>query len=336
MMVGKAKIDLKDRKILRELDMNARIPLGRLAKNVGLSRQVVQYRLERLRKEGLLIGALTIFDSAVVGQRWFRVALQFRHIKPEQKKAFIGYFKIHPNTLWLGEVGGNWDFVINFIVEDQFAFNKLSEEILKEWGHIIQKYEVLVYINVRDQARQYILPKYEAKPLELFHQMKHDPNLNLDKLDKEIISLISKNAWLSSSEIGSKLGVSYKTIQNRIKNLEKNKIILGYRLMVHAGKLGYESYMVFLGIHTYDSKLEKKLYEFLRHPNVAFVVKQLGRWRIGMEVEFKNRSEFQDFLVDLRTQFGNIISEYETFPIFHDHLVNYFPQGALHGSRSPH
>ena len=43
-----AKLDLKDRKILRELDMNARIPMNELAKKVGLSRQVVQYRIQRM------------------------------------------------------------------------------------------------------------------------------------------------------------------------------------------------------------------------------------------------------------------------------------------------
>lgn len=44
------KIDLKDRKIIRELDMNARMGIKELAKRVGLSRQVVQYRLERMKK----------------------------------------------------------------------------------------------------------------------------------------------------------------------------------------------------------------------------------------------------------------------------------------------
>lgn len=323
------KLDLKDRKILRELDMDARMPIARLAKKVGLSRQAVQYRIGRLQKSGVLLGALTVFDSAVVGQRWFRVAIQLQRISKKQKQMFIDYFKKHPNTLWLGEVGGNWDFVLNFIVQDQFAFDKLFERILEDWGGLIQKYEVLVYINVRDQARAYLLPDHNTKDKSFFHEMRHDPVIRLDDLDKRIISLLSSNAWLSSSEIGEKLGISYKTVQNRIRSLEREKIILGYRLMVHPGSLGYESYMLFIGMQSYDPESEKALYEFLLHPNVIYVVKQLGRWRIGMEVEFKNRVEFQDFLVDLRTRFGSMISEYETFPIFHDHLVNYFPKGAL-------
>lgn len=93
--------------------------------------------------------------------------------------------------------------------------------------------------------------------------------------------------------------------------------------------LGYESHMVFLGVHSYKPELEKQLLEFLRHPNVTFVVKQLGVWKFGFEIETKSTMEFQDFLVELRTRFGEIISTYETFPIFRDHVINYFPEGAI-------
>ena len=184
------KLDLKDRKILRELDMNARVNMKELAKKIGLSRQVVQYRIERMKKEGLLLGAITVFDSAVIGQRWFRVAIQLQSITQEKKTEFIGYFKNHKNTLWLGEVGGNWDFVINFVTEDQFAFNQLFEKVLEKWGASIQKYEVLTYISVRDQMRAYLLQNYETEKNEFFHEMKMNHELQLDELDKKIKGVI--------------------------------------------------------------------------------------------------------------------------------------------------
>lgn len=323
------KLDLKDRKILRELDMNARINVKVLANRVQLSRQVVQYRIDRMRKEGVILGAITVFDSAVVGQRWFRVVIQLQKITREKKEEFINYFKSHPHTLWLGEVGGNWDFVLNFVVNDQFSFNEIFEKILEDWGSFVKKYEVLTYISVRDQARRYLLPEYQTQQNEIFHAMKNDPELKLDELDKKLITYLAKNTWLSASELGNFLKVNYKTIQERMKKLEKAKVILGYRIMVHPRKIGYESNMIFLSMQSYRPDLEKKLYEFLIHPNVTFLVKHLGLWRIGMEVEVSSSKEFQDFLIELRTRFGDMISTYETFPIFYDHTFNYFPDGAL-------
>jgi len=323
------KIDLKDRKILRELDMNARMPTKQLAKKVGVSRQVAQYHIERMREEGTIGGFFTIFDSAVVGKRWFRIVIQLRKITAAEKEAFIEYFKAHPDVLWLGEVGGNWDFVLNLVSDDQFSFDRLFSGILEKWGASIQRYEVLVYINVRDQQRRYVLADYETEPESLFHQMKFDPNAGFDELDKKIIRLLSKNASLPYSQIASSLAVSYKTVQSRMEVMEKNKVILGYRAIINPGRVGYESHMLFLSTNTYRPELEKQLDEFLKHPNVTYVVRQLGRWRIGLEAEFRDRNEFQAFLIELRTRFGDIISEYETFPIFFDHVIDYFPRGAL-------
>jgi len=324
-----SKIDRKDSKILRILDMDARIPMKQLAKKVGISRQVAEYRVERMAREGTIGGFFTVFDSAVVGKRWFRIVLQMRRITSAEKQAFIDFFKAHPDVLWLGEVGGNWDFVINFVTDDQFSFEGLFNGVLKEWGGSIQRYEVLVYINVRDQQRRYLLEDYESEPRSLVHRMEFDRDLKLDALDKKIIRLISKDAALPYSKIASSLDVSYKTVQSRMKAMEQSGLILGYRAIANPGKTGYESYMLFLGTNAYDAALERQLNEFLKHPNVTYVVRQLGRWRIGIEAEFRDRNEFQAFLVELRTRFGEMISEYEAFPIFFDHKIDYFPEGAL-------
>ena len=48
------KIDLKDRKILHELDINARQTLSQIGKNVRLPKSVVAYRIKKLEETGFL------------------------------------------------------------------------------------------------------------------------------------------------------------------------------------------------------------------------------------------------------------------------------------------
>ena len=48
------KIDLKDRKILYQLDLNSRQSLTQIGKNVGLKKDVVSYRIKRLQDEGVI------------------------------------------------------------------------------------------------------------------------------------------------------------------------------------------------------------------------------------------------------------------------------------------
>lgn len=328
------KLDLKDRRILAALDMNARMPIGELANQVGVSRQVASYRINQLQKEGVVIGAVTIFDSVVAGFGWFRVLMRLNGTS--KKDEAVKFLSNHPHTLWVGEVGGNWDIVVNFIAKDTYKFNSILEEFLGKYGNDVAAYESLVYVHVLDQPRAYLLEDKTDKrgqttePLEFDHTMRYNPEITLDKTDKDMINELTRDAFTPNYRIAAKIGVSDKTVLARIKRMEQNGLILGYRLAVHPSSIGYESYMIFLGIHNLQSERENELQKFVRSmPNVTYIVKHIGRWRIGIEVEVKNRIEFQNILVSIRDRFGDIISEFETFPIFKDHAINYFPPGNL-------
>ena len=323
------KIDLKTRRILTELDLDGRMPITELSKKASISRQVAEYRINQMKKEGLVLGTIPIFDSVVVGQNWYRILLRLLKATKEQKNEFISYLKNHSNISWVGEVGGNWDMVLNFICRDHFQFNQIFEEMASKFGSCIRDYEILIYIDVHDLQRRYILPTPE-KHKELYHEMKFNPNFSFDKLNKNIVRELNIDASRSNLEIGQKLGVSGNTIKNRINEMTTAKLILGFRLWLSPQLLGYKSQMLFLGINRLDIKREKLLYSYLKQiPNVVFLVKHIGRWRIGLEIETKDDREFQEIFVDIRGKFSDIITEFESFPLLKDHLVNYFPEGCL-------
>ena len=48
------KLDLKDRKILYQLDINCRQSNTQFGKKVGLSKQVVDYRIKRMEEDGVI------------------------------------------------------------------------------------------------------------------------------------------------------------------------------------------------------------------------------------------------------------------------------------------
>ncbi len=320
------KIDRKDQRILAALEMNARKPLTQVAKEVGLSRQMIEYRIKRMQKEHIIFGAHAVFDSVVVGYHWYRVMLSLLNITKEEKATFMTYLTKHPNILWVGELGGNWDLAVNLICRDNFAFNAIFEEIIKRYGHAIHDYEMLIYVDVYDFARRYL---FEAKEqTSYYHEMKYNPHVNLDHLDYTIITALAKNAWITNLELGQKFNVSANTIHNRIETMIQNKLLLGFRLFINPSSLGYKSHMLFLEIHRLDIEKEKKLYAYLKTiSNISFIVKHIGRWRIGMEIETKDEQEFQEIFVDIRGKFSDSITGFESCPLFKDHAVNYFPEG---------
>ena len=58
---------IKNKKILGELVLNSRIPINRLAKKVGLSREVVTYRINQLKEKGIITGFHAVIDEEKLG-----------------------------------------------------------------------------------------------------------------------------------------------------------------------------------------------------------------------------------------------------------------------------
>lgn len=79
-------------------------------------------------------------------------------------------------------------------------------------------------------------------------------SFEVDKLDKEILSALMRNAKKPYSEIAKDLYVSGGTIHVRMKKLEEAGIVKGYNLDIDHGMLGYDI-CAFLGIYLDKSSL---------------------------------------------------------------------------------
>jgi len=323
------RINELDRKILSLLDSNCRVNTLTIAEHLNISRQTANYRINKLKEAGVIIGNLTIFDTGVLGYSWYRVLIRMLNVSQKQKNDFLEFLSKHPQATWLGEVGGRWDVVVNFACKNPVDFNNLSEALSVKYGSLIKEMDVLVYVDIYDYSRSY-LDSAHSKKKEFFHRMAEDDKLKLDKLDKLIISSIANNACFDYSKLGKQLEASRNTIKQRVDKLVKKGVILGFRSFINLQKLGYQSNMLFLQINSLDRERETELYYYLRMlPEVSFAVKHIGKWRIGMEIETKESQDFQDLLITLRSNFSDIIADYETFPLIKDHLINYFPSGVL-------
>ncbi len=93
---------------------------------------------------------------------------------------------------------------------------------------------------------------------------------NMHSKDEMIIDALKKNARASCKEISRDTGIPITTVHNRIKKLEANNTIIGYRAMINQPKLGYKiCAYVLIGIDYHpkgkqvkQDELAKELSEF--------------------------------------------------------------------------
>lgn len=79
-------------------------------------------------------------------------------------------------------------------------------------------------------------------------------SFEIDRLDKQILSVLMRNAKKPYSEIAKDLYVSGGTIHVRMKKLEEANIVRGYNLNIDHSLLGYDI-CAFLGIYLDKSSL---------------------------------------------------------------------------------
>jgi len=78
-------IDLKDRKILYELDLNCRQSNAQIGKKVGLKRDIVAYRIKKLEESGVIKNFWTAINTFRLGYNVFRIYISLQFVDSNKK-----------------------------------------------------------------------------------------------------------------------------------------------------------------------------------------------------------------------------------------------------------
>ena len=317
------KFDKRDKQILFELDLDARIPLTKLAKKVNLSPQTTKYRLEQLEKKGIIRKYLTFFDISKFGYLHYRLYIRFENVTVEDEKKIIDYLKENKNVVWFVSTSGRWDLEVLFVARNFIHFNNLLKELYDKFPGKLHNNIASVSIANYHHPRGYLLDK----KTEIQISSGGEPEIiAVDNIDKKIIKLINQNARLSNTEIGMKLNLNYKTIQARIKRMEMVGIIQAYRTWIDFFKIGSFYHKALIKLRKFTEEEENRILAFCRqHPNIIYLITCVWPWEVEIEVESQEEKTFLDVLRSFRELMGDLIIDYETLSIHAEHKLNYCP-----------
>lgn len=85
---------------------------------------------------------------------------------------------------------------------------------------------------------------------------------DLDRFDHAILRELSADGRISATELGRRIGLSKSPTQSRMKRLEENGVITGYRARLNAAKIGL-AHVAFVEVRLSDTR-EAALQEFNR------------------------------------------------------------------------
>jgi len=308
------KLDLFDKKIIYELEKDSSQPILRIARKIKRSKEFVNFRINRLEKEKILLGYSAIVDMAKLDYFTLRIYIKWQNITQEEKLKFYDEIKIKENIWATTVLHGKWDFAffMGIKAKDYIkSFHKLWDEIQLEYKDKISESKIAIYAPVHNFNKRFFIDL--GKNIEVTERIYGAGNpVKFDELDEKIIKIYSMNVRTSHSEIAKMLNVTSETIRLRIRQLEKNKVIVGYKINLNLHKLGYQGYRVDFLLNSV--KRNKEIFNYLKFHRYFYQINNsIGGADFETEIVVANLNHLLEILEEVVREFRDVIKRYEYF-----------------------
>jgi len=306
------KLDLKDRKILYELDLNCRQSNAQIGKKVGFKRDLVGYRIKKLEEEGIINNYFTVIDTFKLGYNVFRVYINFQYVTSTLKEEIIGYFVDYPNSWVVVTEKSEIDLDVVIWVKNIFEFYQFWEKTLDKYEDYFAKYAISIYIQGIVYKKSYLLQNEQEVDREICKMSCGEKSIKIDKLDYQILDELAVNARAPIIELADKFDCSSQTINYRIKSLITSRVISSFRVDIDLSKLGLKRFKV--DIFLKDHKLKKPVLYFLKDkPYLEFMNLTIGWADLEPEFVVTKFDELYNILEEIDSKFPGAIKKQSFF-----------------------
>ena len=140
---------------------------------------------------------------------------------------------------------------------------------------------------------------------------------SMNEVDRKLLMELARDSSQSTKKLAEKAGVTRQTVASRISRLKKESILTGFRAKVDYAQLGYSIFFVlFLKLGSFDqSILSSALEEFRASHNVLMDASVTGEWDIMQVLAFKDTSEYDQYIANLRTKYGRVFRDSKSHAI---------------------
>jgi Lrp/AsnC family leucine-responsive transcriptional regulator len=321
-------LDKFDFRLIAELESDSRQTLSQIAKKLNTSQQVVSYRIGLLRKKAVIDEFFPIIDFAALGYTGYRTMIRLTNMTEPLHKEIISYLNAHSNVLWFVDCGGRWDLIVNFLAKNIVQYTKFLKDFKNKFPQQIQNCDVLTTIEIVYFGRDYFSKKERA--LKKVHPLGRDSgSIKLDKLDLQILDLISRDARANSVDVAAKLSISPNTVILRLKKLRET-VIQGFKPLIHLENTPFSGYKSLIKLQNITEQREKEIVNYLKmNVSIVGIGKLVGLWDLEIEFETDSKEKMLSITRDFRDKFKDVIKEFETIPLFHEYKYDFFPGDVL-------
>jgi Lrp/AsnC family leucine-responsive transcriptional regulator len=310
---------LKDRKILYELDLNCRQSNTQIGKKVGLSRQVVEYRIKRMEDEGVIQNYYTVLDAYKLGYKFYRYYINLQSISRKKKQEIIDHFVNYKKISTVATARGIYDLIVVFWVDNIAEFYDFWKKTLEQYGNQFSERIFSLYIHGRGYPNSFLIHDesdvIEPLRVDSFGVTKR---IYIDKVDYRLLNEMSLKARISLVDLAEVLGCSSQNVMYRMDKLQKNGLIQSFRTAVNLQELGFKQFKVNIQLRDFSKRMH--IIKYLENsPLLDYFSVSLGLCDLEFELIVRDAKHLLDIMDDISDEFPDAIRNYD----YYSDIVNY-------------
>ena len=295
------EIKNKDAKLLSYLYHHAREPNTKIAKAIGLTREQVDYKINKFLSEGIIKQFTTLFNYGAFGYKDYYV-LFLKFSKPFYAENFYKKFEKNPNLLGKSTTPNKYDIILEMFFKSEDEFRKYLFDLLNKEKDKISNYMFLTSYY----AKIYPLKFFGSKKEEGIPFMAETKEVSLDKRDVQILKMLAEDGRERIVEIADKLKISPELALYKLKKLHEKGVISSSAIIFDMKKLGYFLSTIFIDIKNMSEENEKKIKDFAeKSESVRSILLSMSKPNCFIQLFHKEHADLINEIHKLKELFKN-------------------------------
>ena len=310
-------LDKPNRKILFELDKNARASYAQLGRASGVSSYAVRYRLENLLEQGVIGKPHAIVDYGRLGLNEYRILLKLQGADDSEIDSIIGFLRRCPEVCWLVRFDGVFQVGMVVRVSHVAELSLLLDRLQTKFAGTVVRRAFQICIQSEYLMRDYLVrntrPLAKARKAEAFSAL-----YCIDAANEQIINILERNCRLSAADIAERLGrgkpvptpLSREAVLQRIKRLEKDQLITGYTFSLNHGLVKQSYYKVMFEFSSHSPEPVARFLQRCREePRVTRIIKGMGEWDYELNLEVEDNTQYREIIRRITSAQAKLIKD---------------------------
>jgi len=313
-----------DKEVLFFYSERARMRLKDMAQELQKTSPRLKYTIAVLEQMGLLYAPYSIFDYSYFGQIVFRVYFKGGYVAEKDKADILKKLEENPFVISIYELTGEYDLAVEMAAPNPSRFNKEIKKITESIP-TLNNYKIILNVVTRIYPRSYLTKKSHAIPDIIVGGDRNVEQFKPDEL--KVMRWLLENPKIRFSALAKVTQLNIKTVMGISKNLQKRKVIKGFKYNIDTYKLNINKFRLFLNLHNLSQEREEKLMNYLLETNeIVQMNRTVGDWDLEVDIEAMEKSRIRALILQLREEFKDLIQTFNIIEFYQIYKRSFLPK----------